>query len=120
MTSDEGKIVATLEELLVRPGPLGVKLKVEHDLASKDSQNLTNPVPKASAGRASDEVDIAHQNRQHLEYGDSHIGATAKDIAYVVTDAASGVVDVLDGLEEDVADSWRQFRDDGKAEGVGE
>src|SRR5437667_12627630 len=31
---------------------------------------------------------------QNQRYGSSHIGATAKDISNVVTDAASGVVDI--------------------------
>src|SRR5947209_20588176 len=32
---------------------------------------------------------------QNQRYGSSHIGATAKDISNVVTDAASGVVDIF-------------------------
>src|SRR5256885_1976890 len=35
-----------------------------------------------------------HQQTQNQRYGSSHIGATAKDISNVVTDAASGVVDI--------------------------
>src|SRR5437660_5769008 len=34
------------------------------------------------------------QQTQNQRYGSSHIGATAKDISNVVTDAASGVVDI--------------------------
>src|SRR5262245_65317741 len=37
----------------------------------------------------------SHQQTQNQRYGSSHIGATAKDISNVVTDAASGVVDIL-------------------------
>src|SRR5205807_8649167 len=46
--------------------------------------------------RSSDlaEVDLVHQQTQNQRYGSSHIGATAKDISNVVTDAASGVVDI--------------------------
>src|SRR5436305_9081713 len=40
------------------------------------------------------EVDLVHQQTQNQRYGSSHIGATAKDISNVVTDAASGVVDI--------------------------
>src|SRR5262249_61214387 len=36
------------------------------------------------------EVDLVHQQTQNQRYGSSHIGATAKDISNVVTDAASG------------------------------
>src|SRR5205809_759628 len=35
------------------------------------------------------EVDLVHQQTQNQRYGSSHIGATAKDISNVVTDAAS-------------------------------
>src|SRR5436189_3677800 len=38
--------------------------------------------------------DLVHQQTQNQRYGSSHIGATAKDISNVVTDAASGVVDI--------------------------
>src|SRR5947207_10241446 len=34
------------------------------------------------------------RSTQNQRYGSSHIGATAKDISNVVTDAASGVVDI--------------------------
>src|SRR5439155_1784687 len=47
------------------------------------------PICKVSA-----EVDLVHQQTQNQRYGSSHIGATAKDISNVVTDAASGVVDI--------------------------
>src|SRR5947209_11187857 len=47
-----------------------------------------------------------HQ-KQHQRYGSSHIGATAKDISNVVTDAASGVVDIFHGIDKAVADTWR-------------
>src|SRR5258708_28794392 len=42
-------------------------------------------------------------------YGSSHIGATAKDISNVVTDAASGVVDIFHGIDKAVADTWNSF-----------
>src|SRR5437016_12333846 len=44
---------------------------------------------------------------QNQRYGSSHIGATAKDISNVVTDAASGVVDIFHGIDKAVADTWR-------------
>src|SRR4051812_6640767 len=40
--------------------------------------------------KVSAEVDLVHQQTQNQRYGSSHIGATAKDISNVVTDAASG------------------------------
>src|SRR5207237_7631807 len=47
------------------------------------------------------------------------IGATAKDISNVVTDAASGVVDIFHGIDKAVADTWNNFWKDGKADGIG-
>src|SRR2546429_2603352 len=46
-------------------------------------------------------------------------GATAKDISNVVTDAASGVVDIFHGIDKAVADTWNNFWKDGKADGIG-
>ena len=48
--------------------------------------------------KVSAEVDLVHQPTQNQRYGSSHIGATAKDISNVVTDAASGVVDIFHGF----------------------
>src|SRR4051812_49471033 len=42
-----------------------------------------------TADSAFAEVDLVHQQTQNQRYGSSHIGATAKDISNVVTDAAS-------------------------------
>src|SRR4051812_49795280 len=39
----------------------------------------------------------------------SHIGATAKDISNVVTDAASGVVDIFHGIDKAVADTMKNI-----------
>src|SRR5205823_12332620 len=55
----------------------------------------------------------------YQRYGSSHIGATAKDISNVVTDAASGVVDIFHGIDKAVADTWNNFWKDGKADGIG-
>src|SRR2546423_7875267 len=54
--------------------------------------------------KVSAEVDLVHQQTQNQRYGSSHIGATAKDISNVVTDAASGVVDIFHGIDKAVAD----------------
>src|SRR5207245_1873688 len=40
-----------------------------------------------------------------------------KDISNVVTDAASGVVDIFHGIDKAVADTWNNFWKDGKADG---
>src|SRR5439155_21614282 len=49
---------------------------------------------KEMTRKVSAEVDLVHQQTQNQRYGSSHIGATAKDISNVVTDAASGVVEL--------------------------
>src|SRR5438046_10755647 len=69
--------------------------------------------------KVSAEVDLVHQQTQNQRYGSSHIGATAKDISNVVTDAASGVVDISHGIDTAVADTWNNFWKDGKADGMG-
>src|SRR5262250_881380 len=69
--------------------------------------------------KLSAEVDVVHQQTQNQRYGSSHIGATAKDISNVVTDAASGVVDIFHGIDKAVADTWNNFWKDGKADGIG-
>src|SRR5438094_4755873 len=51
--------------------------------------------------KVSAEVDLVHQQTQNQRYGSSHIGATAKDISNVVTDAASGVVDIRNILRSE-------------------
>src|SRR5260221_12909347 len=69
--------------------------------------------------KVSAEVDLVHQQTQYQRYGSSHIGATAKDISNVVTDAASGVVEIMHGIDKAVADTWNNFWKDGKADGIG-
>src|SRR5690242_21902593 len=75
--------------------------------------------PYTTLFRSSAEVDLVHQQTQNQRYGSSHIGATAKDISNVVTDAASGVVDIFHGIDKAVADTWNNFWKDGKADGIG-
>src|SRR5476649_2802475 len=74
---------------------------------------------KKMTRKVSAEVDLVHQQTQNQRYGSSHIGATAKDISNVVTDAASGVVDMFHGIDKAVADTWNNFWKDGKADGIG-
>src|SRR5205814_4067077 len=62
-------------------------------------QYFTNDQIKEMTRKVSAEVDLVHQQTQNQRYGSSHIGATAKDISNVVTDAASGVVDIFHGID---------------------
>src|SRR5205085_4673806 len=78
---------------------------------------FTNDQIKEMTRKVSAEVDLVHQQTQNQRYGSSHIGATAKDISNVVTDAASGVVDIFHGIDKAVADTWNNFWKDGKADG---
>src|SRR5687767_6259684 len=80
---------------------------------------FTNDQIKEMTRKVSAEVDLVHQQTQNQRYGSSHIGATAKDISNVVTDAASGVVDIFHGIDKAVADTWNNFWKDGKADGIG-
>src|SRR5688572_12874048 len=80
---------------------------------------LYNDQIKEMTRKVSAEVDLVHQQTQNQRYGSSHIGATAKDISNVVTDAASGVVDIFHGIDKAVADTWNNFWKDGKADGIG-
>src|SRR5699024_5898974 len=82
-------------------------------------QYFTNDQIKEMTPKVSAEVDLVHQQTQNQRYGSSHIGATAKDISNVVTDAASGVVDIFHGIDKAVADTWNNFWKDGKADGIG-
>src|SRR5712675_1017491 len=87
--------------------------------AQTAGQYFTNDRIKEMTRKVSAEVDLVHQQTQNQRYGSSHIGATAKDISNVVTDAASGVVDIFHGIDKAVADTWNNFWKDGKADGIG-
>src|SRR5277367_3417152 len=87
--------------------------------AQTAGQYFTNDQIKEMTRKVSAEVDLVHQKTQNQRYGSSHIGATAKDISNVVTDAASGVVDIFHGIDKAVADTWNNFWKDGKADGIG-
>src|SRR2546430_1846390 len=82
-------------------------------------ENFTKYQIKEMTRKVSAEVDLVHQQTQNQRYGSSHIGATAKDISNVVTDAASGVVDIFHCIDKAVADTWNNFWKDGKADGIG-
>src|SRR5271157_4418671 len=87
--------------------------------AQTAGQYFTNDQIKEMTRKVSAEVDLVHQQTQNQRYGSSHIGATAKDISNVVTDAASGVVDIFHGIDKAVADTWNNFWKDGRADGIG-
>src|SRR6266702_1784938 len=74
--------------------------------AQTAGQYLTNDQIKEMTRKVSAEVDLVHQQTQNQRYGSSHIGATAKDISNVVTDAASGGVDMFQGIDEAGAGTW--------------
>src|SRR5712672_2988687 len=87
--------------------------------AQTAGQYFTNDQIKEMTRKVRAEVDLVHQQTQNQRYGSSHIGATEKDISNVVTDAASGVVDIFHGIDKAVADTWNNFWKDGKADGIG-
>src|SRR5205807_1583172 len=87
--------------------------------AKTAGQYFTNDQIKEMTRKVSAEVVLVHQQTQNKRYGSSHIGATAKDISNVVTDAASDVVDIFHGIDKAVADTWNNFWKDGKADGIG-
>src|SRR5205807_9260691 len=87
--------------------------------APTTGQYVTNDQSKSMTRKVSVEVDLVQQQTQNQRYGSSHIGATAKDISNVVTDAAAGVVDIFHGIDKAVADTWNNFWKDGKADGIG-
>src|SRR5690625_2972810 len=87
--------------------------------AHSAGQYFTSDQIEEMTRKVSAEVDLVHQQTQNQRYGSSHIGATAKDISNVVTDAASGVVDIFHGIDKAVADTWNNFWKDGKADGIG-
>src|SRR6266850_3634352 len=82
--------------------------------AQTAGQYFTNDQIKEMTRKVSAEVDLVHQQTQNQRYGSSHIGATAKDISNVVTDAASGVVDIFHGIDKAVVDTWNNFWKDVK------
>src|SRR5207249_2039995 len=92
----QGDVLAT-DNNTVGMGDAGIKSAIQ-------GSNVPNPdeaVPSFVSGA------------KNQRYGSSHIGATAKDISNVVTDAASGVVDIFHGIDKAVADTWNNFWKDG-------
>src|SRR3989440_11115788 len=74
--------------------------------AQTAGQYFINDQIKEMTRKVSAEVDLVHQQTQNQRYGSSHIGATAKDISNVVTDAASGVDDIFHGTDKAAAGPW--------------
>src|SRR5699024_12817586 len=72
-------------------------------------QYFTNDQIKEMTRKVNAEVDLVHQQTQNQRYGYSHNNATAKDIYNVVTDAESGVVDILQDIDIAVADTRHNF-----------
>src|SRR2546429_8672103 len=86
--------------------------------AQTAGQYFTNDQIKEMTRKVSAEADLVHQQTQNQRYASSHIGATAEDISNVVTDAASGVVDIVHGIDKAVADTWNNVWKGGKAAGI--
>src|SRR5688500_167582 len=82
-------------------------------------QYFHNEQLKEMTRMVSAEVDLVHQQAQNERYVSSHVAAAVKYISNVVTDAASGVVDIFHGIDKAVADTWNNFWKDGKADGIG-
>src|SRR2546425_12877008 len=86
--------------------------------AQTAGQYFTNDQIREMTRKLSAEVDLVHQQTQNQRYGSSDIDAPAKDISNVVTDAASGVVDIIHGIDKGFADTWNNFWKDGKVDGI--
>src|SRR5205814_9962365 len=70
--------------------------------AQTAGQYFTNDQIKEMTRKVSAEVDLVHQQTQNQRYGSSHIGATAKDISNVVTDAEIGRASCRERVERAV------------------
>src|SRR5437870_13782509 len=88
-------------------------------IAQMVGQYFTNDQIIEVTRKVSAEVDLVHQQTHNQRYGSSHNGATAKDISTVVTDAASGLVDIFHGIDSAVSATWNNFWIDGKANVIG-
>src|SRR5437016_12154115 len=77
--------------------------------AQTAGQYFTNDQIKEMTRKVSAAVDLVHQQTQNQRYGSSHIGATAKDISNVVTDAASGAVAIFHVSDKAVIESLHYF-----------
>src|SRR5207244_4167513 len=77
--------------------------------AQTAGQYFTNDQIKEMTLKVSAVVDLVNQQTTYQRYGSSHICVTAMDHATVVTDAASGVVDIFHGIDKAVADTWNNF-----------
>src|SRR4051812_49842460 len=66
--------------------------------AQTAGQYFTNDQIKEVTRKVSAEGDLVHQQTQNQRYGSSHIGATAKELSDVLTDAGSGAVDIFIGI----------------------
>src|SRR2546427_10772044 len=87
--------------------------------AQTAGQYFTNDQIKEMTRKVSAEVDLVHQQTENQRKGSSHVGATAKDISHVVTDAASDVVEIFHGIDQAVADTGDNFCKYGKADSIG-
>src|SRR5207248_3087482 len=77
--------------------------------AQTAGQYFTNDQIREMTRKVSAEVELVHQQTQNQRYGSSHIGATAKDISNVVTDAASGVRSEERRVGKECRSRWRGY-----------
>src|SRR5256885_1532425 len=77
--------------------------------AQTAGQYFTNDQINEMTRKVSAEVDLVHQQTQNQRYGSSHIGATAKDISNVVTDAFFFLVDIFHRISKPFPDTWLYF-----------
>src|SRR5258707_12447313 len=82
--------------------------------AQTAGQYFTNDQIKEMNRKVSAEVDLIHQQTENQRYGYYHIRGAGKDISDVVNDAAFGVVDIFQGIDKAVVDTWNNLWKDGK------
>src|SRR5260221_528291 len=77
--------------------------------AQKTGQYFNKDQIKEMTRKVIDEVELVHQKTQNQRYSSSNIGANEKDISNVVTDVASGVFDIEDGIQKAVVAACNNF-----------
>src|SRR5258706_173109 len=87
--------------------------------AQTAGQDFTNDQIKEMTRKVTAHDDLVYYQTQNHGDDCSHFGAPVKYISNVLTDAASGVVDIFHGIDKAVADTWNNFWKDGKADGIG-
>src|SRR3989449_9142902 len=87
--------------------------------AQTAGQYFTNDQIKEMTRKVRAKFDLVHKQRRNSGNGSFLIGATAKEISNVVSNAASSVIEIFHGIDKTIADTWNNFWKDGKADGIG-